>query len=40
MKKYCYSRTDPDTKQEWSMIGGALASQEGVVELTLTWSES
>ncbi|MCM3133428.1 hypothetical protein M3629_11530 [Paenibacillus polysaccharolyticus] len=32
--------TDPDTKQEWSMIGGALASQEGVVELTLTWSES
>ncbi|MGO4528668.1 hypothetical protein AB4Z30_06270 [Paenibacillus sp. 2TAF8] len=32
--------TEPDTKQNWSLIGGALASQEGVVELTLTWSES
>ncbi|MGF6352318.1 hypothetical protein ABIE27_000214 [Paenibacillus sp. 4624] len=32
--------TEPDTKQHWSLIGGALSSQEGVVELTLTWSES
>ncbi|MGQ8872632.1 hypothetical protein [Paenibacillus sp. TSA_86.1] len=32
--------TEPDTKQSWSLIGGALASQEGVVELTITWSES
>lgn len=32
--------TDPETQDVWSLIGGALASQEGVIELTLTWSES
>ncbi|KAJ3198049.1 hypothetical protein HK101_009479 [Irineochytrium annulatum] len=32
--------TDPETQDAWSLIGGALASQEGVIELTLTWSES
>ncbi|MBP1990178.1 hypothetical protein [Paenibacillus eucommiae] len=25
--------------QSWSMIGGPLASQEGVIELTVTWNE-
>ncbi|WP_391574350.1 hypothetical protein [Cohnella sp.] len=28
-----------DKKESWSLIGGALASLEGVVELTVTWSE-
>ncbi len=32
--------TDPETQDVWSLIGGALASQEGVIELTLTWTES
>lgn len=32
--------TDPETKQQWSLIGGALASKEGTIELTLTWAES
>jgi len=26
-------------KQSWSMIGGVMASKEGVIELTVTWSE-
>ncbi|MBD2865695.1 hypothetical protein [Paenibacillus oceani] len=26
-------------KQSWSMIGGVLASKDGVIELTVTWSE-
>jgi len=26
------------SKQSWSMIGGLLSSQEGVIELTVTWS--
>ncbi|MFS0838647.1 hypothetical protein [Paenibacillus sp. 1P03SA] len=26
-------------KENWSLIGGTLSSQEGVNELTLTWSE-
>lgn len=26
-------------KENWSLIGGALSSQEGTTELTLTWSE-
>lgn len=29
-----------DNKQSWSMIGGKMASQEGVVELTVTWAET
>ncbi|WP_413407666.1 hypothetical protein [Paenibacillus amylolyticus] len=32
--------TDPETKDVWSLIGGTLAGQEGVIELTLTWTES
>ncbi|MGO4732341.1 hypothetical protein [Paenibacillus sp. 2KB_22] len=32
--------TDPDTQDVWSLIGGTLAGQEGVIELTLTWTES
>ncbi|MEO2257491.1 hypothetical protein ABGV43_11395 [Paenibacillus amylolyticus] len=32
--------TDPETQDVWSLIGGALASQEGVIELTLSWTES
>ncbi|OMF37771.1 hypothetical protein BK133_04340 [Paenibacillus sp. FSL H8-0548] len=28
-----------ETEQNWSMIGGPLASKEGVIELTVTWSE-
>ncbi|MBB6024321.1 putative lipoprotein [Paenibacillus sp. JGP012] len=31
--------TEPDEKQSWSLIGGTTASKEGVIELTLTWSE-
>lgn len=31
--------TTKDNKQSWSIIGGPLASQEGVVELTVSWSE-
>lgn len=31
---------DPQKQQIWSMIGGAMASQEGVIELTLNWTES
>ncbi|MDG0811736.1 hypothetical protein [Cohnella rhizosphaerae] len=26
-------------KESWSLIGGPMASEEGVVELTLTWTE-
>ncbi|MDF2938515.1 MAG: hypothetical protein K0Q90_3888 [Paenibacillaceae bacterium] len=29
-----------DNKQSWSMIGGRLSSQEGVIELTVTWAET
>jgi hypothetical protein len=29
-----------DNKQSWSMIGGKLSSQEGVIELTVTWAET
>ncbi|RAU92605.1 hypothetical protein [Paenibacillus sp. YN15] len=29
-----------DNKQSWSVIGGRLASREGVIELTVTWAES
>ncbi len=29
-----------DNKQSWSMIGGKMASQEGVIELTVTWAET
>ncbi|WP_340399111.1 hypothetical protein [Paenibacillus sp. FSL H8-0079] len=32
--------TDPETQDVWSLIGGTLAGQEGVIELTLTWTES
>ncbi|MEK4077389.1 hypothetical protein MHI01_26525 [Paenibacillus sp. FSL M7-0656] len=32
--------TDPETQDAWSLIGGTLAGQEGVIELTLTWTES
>ncbi|PYE49696.1 hypothetical protein HUB98_09800 [Paenibacillus barcinonensis] len=32
--------TEPDQKHSWSLIGGAMASKQGVIELTLTWSES
>ncbi|WP_157272869.1 hypothetical protein [Paenibacillus daejeonensis] len=32
--------TDPNTQQHWSVIGGAMASREGVIELTVNWSES
>ncbi|WP_342552303.1 hypothetical protein [Paenibacillus sp. FSL R7-0652] len=32
--------TEPDTEQHWSLIGGTLASKEGTIELTLSWSES
>lgn len=31
--------TTKDNKQSWSVIGGPLASQEGIVELTVSWSE-
>lgn len=31
--------TTEDGKEKWSLIGGSLASQEGVVDLTLTWAE-
>ena len=30
---------DPQTQQSWSLLGGPLASQEGVIELTLNWAE-
>lgn len=29
-----------DNKQSWSMIGGKLSSQEGVIELNVTWAET
>ncbi len=29
-----------DNKQSWSMIGGKLSSQEGMIELTVTWAET
>lgn len=29
-----------DNKQSWSMIGGKLSAQEGVIELTVTWAET
>ncbi|MNP82491.1 hypothetical protein D3C76_1811330 [compost metagenome] len=29
-----------DNKQGWSVIGGKLSSQEGVIELTVTWVET
>lgn len=32
--------TDPDTQDVWSLIGGTLTGQEGVIELTLSWTES
>lgn len=28
-----------EKKQSWSMIGGPLSGQEGVIELTVTWAE-
>jgi hypothetical protein len=28
-----------DGKEQWSLIGTSLASQEGVIDLTLTWAE-
>lgn len=31
--------TDDETGNTWSLIGGKMASQEGVIELVLTWSE-
>ncbi|MEK4329179.1 hypothetical protein MKX70_25390 [Paenibacillus sp. FSL R7-0312] len=31
--------TTKDNKQSWSIIGGSLASQEGTVELNVTWAE-
>ncbi|WNS45826.1 hypothetical protein [Paenibacillus sp. MMS20-IR301] len=31
--------TTKDNKQSWSIIGGSLASQEGVIELNVTWAE-
>lgn len=32
--------TDPETQEIWSLIGGLLAGEDGVIELTLTWTES
>lgn len=29
-----------DNTQSWSIIGGKMASQEGVIELTVTWAET
>lgn len=31
--------TTEDGSEKWSLIGGSLASQEGVVDLNLTWAE-
>jgi len=31
---------DTETGGSWSMIGGLMASQEGVIELTVTWVEN
>lgn len=31
--------TTKDTKQSWSIIGGPLSAEQGVVELNVTWSE-
>lgn len=31
--------TTEDGKEQWSLIGTSLASQEGVIELILTWAE-
>jgi len=30
---------DEERKHDWSVIGGALSSREGVIELTVTWAE-
>ncbi|MED1722971.1 hypothetical protein [Brevibacillus parabrevis] len=30
---------DQEKNTSWSMIGGTLSSQEGVIELTITWGE-
>ncbi|MNJ54842.1 hypothetical protein D3C77_503030 [compost metagenome] len=30
---------NPDKNESWSMIGGLLSSQEGVIELNVTWTE-
>lgn len=32
--------TDSEAGELWSVIGGTLSAQEGVVELTVTWSEN
>ncbi|WP_256701716.1 MULTISPECIES: hypothetical protein [Paenibacillus] len=31
--------TNTGKQEEWSLIGGPLTSQKGVIELTLNWSE-
>lgn len=30
---------DQEKNTSWSMIGGPLGSQEGAIELTVTWGE-
>ncbi|GIP58288.1 hypothetical protein MKX50_01530 [Paenibacillus sp. FSL W8-0186] len=30
---------NPDKNESWSMIGGRLSSNEGVIELNVTWTE-
>ncbi|GBF74603.1 hypothetical protein PA598K_02960 [Paenibacillus sp. 598K] len=39
-KNIVFQGTDTETGDSWSMIGGLMASQEGVIELTVTWAEN